>query len=199
MDKFKRVVQDNPKDRIEVEVGDFKSVEWQPQVKLMRWDNEVNLSVRQVSEGTPNFYDVEEGYEFEVILTEKPATNKVRFTIETKELDFFYQPPLTQQEIDEGAVRPDDVVGSYAVYHATKGGMNDAAGKEYKVGKAFHIYRPFAYDNEGNGVWCDLNITGANLTITIPQAFLDDAVYPVIVDPTFGNTGIGASNFNMGS
>jgi len=193
MDKVKKTVQDNPKNRIEYEIGDFKSAEWQPQIKFMRWDNEVNLSVRQVSEGTPNFYDVEEGHEFEIIWDEKPVSNKVHFTLETKGLDFFYQRELTPEEIAEGASRPDNVIGSYAVYHKTKGGMNRADGMDYKVGKAFHIYRPYAEDVNGMGVWCDLKITGANMTITVPQDFLDTAVYPVTVDPTFGYTSNGAS------
>jgi hypothetical protein len=131
--------KDNPKDRIEVEVGDSKQPDFKPQVKIMRWDNEVNFSVRlkddQVaieavttsqdkivwSKGKRdvNFYDLTEGeggYEFEVILKEKPATNKLEFTLNTKGLDFFYQPELTQEEKDQGATRPEKVVGSYAVY-----------------------------------------------------------------------------------
>jgi len=192
-DKSKLTPKNEPKDRIEIEIGDFKQPEFIPQVKLMRWDNEVNVSIRQQSEGTPNFYEVDEGYEFEVILTEKPVSNKVRFTINHKELNFYYQPELTQEEIDEGAVRPDEVVGSYAVYHKSKGGMNRADGMEYKAGKAFHIYRPYAQDANGMGVWCDLKITGGYLNITIPQDFLDQAAYPVIVDPTFGYTSIGGS------
>ena len=44
---WKNVVQDNPKDRIEVEIGDSKQADiCYPQVKIMRWDNEVNFSVR---------------------------------------------------------------------------------------------------------------------------------------------------------
>jgi hypothetical protein len=31
------------------------------------------------------------------------------------------------------------------------------------------------------------------LTITIPQSFLDSAVYPVVVDPTFGYSSVGAT------
>src|SRR3990167_5004370 len=119
--------KDNPKDRIEVEVGDSKQPDFHPQVKIQRWDNEVNFSARLVhDEATPkvkkvgekiswegvkvsaDFYAITEGeggHEFEVILHEKPATNKIEFTLETKGLDFFYQPELTPEEVTQGASR----------------------------------------------------------------------------------------------
>jgi len=86
--------------------------------------------------------------------------------------------------VAEKAFRPDNVVGSYAVYHATK------KNNEYMTGKAFHIYRPIAEDAVGNKAWCAIHIDGhldpKNLTITVPQQFLDEAVYPVVIDPDFG-------------
>lgn len=219
---LKRDVKENPKDRITVEIGDSKQPDFKPQAKIMRWDNEVNFSLRAEehpeaeikTEGrkiryvTPEYeihtYELDPGdigedggLEFEWVLPQKPSSNVLRATIQTKELNFFYQPALTQEEIDEGAERPENVVGSYAVYHKTKGGMNRADGMEYKVGKAFHIYRPFAHDANGNGVWCDLQIDEEKeeLTVTVPQEFLDDAVYPVVVDPTFGYTSGGGDGW----
>jgi len=104
-------------------------------------------------------------------------------------LNFYYQPELTPEEIAEGAQRPENVVGSYAVYHASK------ANNQYKAGKAFHIYRPKIIDADGVEIWGELNVdtqTG-KLTVTIPQDFLDKAKYPILVDPTFGYTTLGAS------
>jgi len=199
-------------DKIQLELGDSKQPHlFFPQVKIMRWDNEVNASFRlkdfdnyvvsteaekiKLVNGTKevHFYEFvpdishqEDGFKFEVILKEKPTSNKIEFTIQTKGLDFFYQPPLTQQEIDGGAERPDNVVGSYAVYHKTKGGINRSDGMEYKAGKALHIYRPEAIDATGKWVYGELNITinedGTGLmTKTIPQEFLDNATYPVLI------------------
>ena len=220
--------KDNPKDRIEVIIGDDKQPDFYPQVKIQRWDNEVNFSARLVTnELTPtvstqadkitwsgdkteaHFYNIapneehpEGGYEFEVILKEPPKTNVVEFTLETKGLDFFYQPELTQEEIDQGSERPENVVGSYAVYHSTKGGLNRADGMEYKTGKAFHIYRPKIIDSVGMEVWGALNVNSVNglLTVTIPQDFLDKAVYPVkhAAGLTFGYTTKGASSTSPG-
>lgn len=215
---FKREVKANPKDRIEVEVGDSKQPDFKPQFKVMRWSNEVNFSMRAqehpqatvetdgeiIKYITPEYevhqYEKPEvaedgGFEFEWVLPSKPSNNILQATIQTKGLDFFKQLPLTQEEIDEGADRPDNVINSYAVYHKTKGGMNRADGMEYKTGKALHIYRLKATDANGNETWCDQNIDVENelFEAIVPQEFLEAAVYPVVVDPTFGYTSIGAS------
>jgi hypothetical protein len=212
-----RQVKSNPKDKIQIEIGDSKQSDFKPQFKVMRWDNEVNFSLRAqehpsavvevendvVKYKTPDYevhqYDKPEagedgGFEFEWLLPKKPSSNVLTATIQTKGLDFFYQPELTQEEIDEGYSRPVDVVGSYAVYHSTKSN-NITGGKEYRTGKAFHIYRPKVTDANGNTVYADLDIdleTGM-LNVIIPQSFLDSAIYPVLVDPTFGYTTSGGS------
>ena len=202
-------LKDDLKDRIELEVGDSKQSDFKPQVKLMRWDNEVNFSVRLKTEEIANhsksgekinwdgektnieFYADETGeggYKFVWYLKEKPVSNKIEFTIQSKGLDFFYQPELTPEEIAQGAFRPENVVGSYAVYHQTKGGMNDINGKEYKAGKAFHIFRPHIIDANGAETWGILHIENGIYSVEIPQDFLDKAVYPIKSNDTFGNT-----------
>ena len=213
-DKITKTIKDNPRERLEIEIGDVKQADFFPQVKFKKWDNEVNFSIRYdngsrdyvkkdnkvVCEGSEDvvLYELSDGFEFEVIIKEKPISNVFNYSIETKGLDFFYQPELTQKEKDNGASRPDNVVGSYAVYHKTKRNNNLKTKHNYKTGKAFHIYRPKAIDNNGNEVWCELNISGNRLSVTVPQSFLDKAVYPVIVDPTFGYESIGASLFSWG-
>ena len=160
-----------------------------------------------------HYYDIKKGellhdkvlesdvFEVEVILLEKPDTNIVSFDIETKGLAFYYQPELTQEEIDEGAFRPENVIGSYAVYHESKQGDYSPMGlKNYRAGKAFHIYRPKIIDSAGTEVWGELNITDNLLTVTIPQEFLDNAVYPVrhAAGLTFGYESIGGSLWDVG-
>ena len=226
---YKLTPKDDPKDRIEIEIGDIKEKDFKPQVKLMRWDNEVNFSIRLTENGTEtskvslkddkvtwdkgNFkiesYEAENAFKYVWYLKEKPATNKVQFSIQSKGLDFFYQPPLTQEyqngyseefqreifvtetqvkDLDENVLveRPENVVGSYAVYHKTKGGMNDINGMEYKVGKAFHIYRPRLKDSNGWEVWGDLHIENGLYEITIPEDFYNNAVYPIKSNDRFG-------------
>lgn len=211
---------------LEVEIGDIHSDAFKPQFKLKRWENECNFSVRLIDDDVNipkietkgnkikfikektevHFYDVPkkgempECFEFEVILKEKPNINKVRMSIETKELAFYYQPELTQEEIDDGCIRPENVVGSYAVYHESRTGDYSKMGKKnYRAGKAFHIYRPKIVDDTGKDVWGELNITANLLTVEIPQKFLDDAIYPIrhAAGLTFGYETIGATT-NIG-
>lgn len=239
-----------PKDKVEVEIGDTKQTDFYPQVKLMRWSNEVNFSIRLKEDDADKLksatistsadkilwekgdikienYDFEEnegGYKFVWYLKKKPKTNKVEFTINTKGLDFFYQPPLTQEYQNgyseefqkeivvtetqvkdlEGNVlveRPENVVGSYAVYHSTKGGMNDVYGKDYKVGKAFHIFRPHIIDANGLETWGILSIDkeAGTYSVEIPQEFLDRSSFPIRSNDTFGYSTEGGTGYNWSS
>lgn len=130
------------------------------------------------------------GFEFEIILKKKPRTNKIVLNIETQGLKFYYQPPQhpdhpTWSEHESGgfSMCPDNVVGSYAVYHTTRTNMHRSKvdAEKYKCGKAFHIYRPKVVDAVGDWVWADLYIDkqAGISTITIPQDFLNSAVYPI--------------------
>lgn len=222
--------------------------EFEPSVKISRWD-EVSLKLTpkgldkiankdkklsfegdKIKFKTPKvdykMYDLPEttgleegGYEYEVILKEKPITNVVEFDIETKGLDFFYQPPLTEEYKDgyneefqkdivvsdtdvkdkdgNGLVhRPENVVGAYAVY-ASENKINYVGGKEYKTGQIGMLYRPKIIDSVGNWVWGELgvDIESGILSVTIPNDFLDKAVYPVrhAAGLTFGYTTAGST------
>lgn len=147
-----------------------------------------------------------DGLEWEIVLSSKPPTNRFAFPIQTEGLDFYYQPPLTPEEIAEGCVRPDSVVGSYAVYHSTKRwnrrnvnlATKDTTYEFYGTGKAFHIFRPVAHDAFGDRTWCDMEITKDSLIVTVPAAALNFGKYPITIDPTFGQTSAGGSGDNMG-
>lgn len=145
----------------------------------------------------PQFETTEDGFKFDYLLTEKPDSNIFCQTIEGHEnYNFFYQPALTQEEIDEGAERPDNVVGSYAVYHKTLKNHR-VGGVNYETGKAMHIYRPQVWevDDKTNTIeWADLSYDNGNLCVTVNQSYLDNATYPVRVDPTFGYTSQGGTN-----
>ena len=51
---------------------------------------------------------------------EKPLSNVISLSIQSKGLKFYYQGPLTDKEKAEGIIRPEEVTGSYAVYHESK-------------------------------------------------------------------------------
>lgn len=205
----------------ETEIGDIYDADFKPQIKIKRWNNDANLSVRiaGLPEGEETVFTAgdkikhrkgyietrfflvetageEDKHEMDVVLFEKPTGNIVQFTIASKNLVFYKQGELTEQEIADGCERPDDVVGSYAVYHKNK--VNDV----WLESKAMHIYRPKIWDATGREIWGDIDIQAeqegqfGTLTITIDQQFLNTAIYPVTVDPTFGYTTGGASSRN---
>jgi len=179
-------------------------------------DKNLNFNGDKIEFSTPdtlyNFYDKPTGYdgggyEFDIVFNQKPASNIISIPIETQNLEFIYQPPLNQETQrfnvvscsetqcfdKDGQVmveRPENVVGSYAVYYSNHvtGDYTALGGKNYMSGKAFHIYRPKVIDANNNWVWGDLNVdtTSGIMSVTIPQSFLDSAVYPVTVDPYFG-------------
>ena len=99
-----------------------------PEVKLSRWD-EVSLTIKPLSSNATisfegdkikfsetkkdyYFYEVENGFEYDLTLKEKPETNIIQLQIQSEGLEFFYQPELTTEEVARGEIRPDNVVGS---------------------------------------------------------------------------------------
>ncbi len=207
-----------------VEIGDKDSPDFKPHLKLNRWNGECAIdlgfdTVRKIlpilqpdrltwDDGSvacefipqpPSKRDKLGGFKFNIILKKKPKTNVSSLKFKAKGLKFYYQPELTPEEIAEGCVRPENVVGSYAVYHATRTNIhrNKEDAEKYKCGKAFHWYRPLIWDssNPRKEVWGELNVDPAKgiRTVTIPQDFLDNAVYPITIDDDFGYTGAGVS------
>lgn len=141
--------------------------------EFSKGDLNEGLNVRPLEQG--------KGVVYEYVWKTRPMTNSFSIAINLIGLVAYYQPALTQKEIDEGLIRPENVIGSYAFYHATK--KDHRIGQtNYMAGKHSHLYRPKAVDTDGNGVWCtfnkDLNLTGVLIT-TCPQSFLDTAKYPV--------------------
>ena len=171
----------------ETEVGDLLQTDFFPQVKIKRWSNEANFSLRLIEDFSSasflaetekiklikadkevHFYSVvdsknEKGsFEFEVVLKEVPVSNVFNFSIQSKNLNFFFQDEITEAELNENktlseyagfsdeeikrAIRPENVLYSYAVYHSSK------SNNKYKTGKAFHIFRPNIIDAEGKQV-----------------------------------------------
>jgi hypothetical protein len=197
---------------LSVVVGDEKQSDFKPRLKIKKWDNEVNFSVGVIDDGSvsthelrdnkiiwsqgnkeAHFYPKDNGdFEFEILLKEKPISNILELSIQTKGLDFFFQPLLTEEErLAMEIHRPENVEGSYAVYHKTQQGNYSAlGGKNYMAGKAFHIFRPKIIDADEKWAWGKLNIDVDRgvLSIEIPQSILDNGKYPLSVDPTFGNT-----------
>jgi hypothetical protein len=95
-----------------------------------------------------------------------------------EQFDFFRQPDFLKNSL---------LAGSYAVYK-----------KETLIGegtgKLCHIHRPEITDSRGRRCWGDLSVFGNKLRITIPETWLCEAKYPVVVDPTIVTTTVGSQN-----
>jgi hypothetical protein len=124
-------------------------------------------------------------FEYDCILEKEPERNVITLLMEGAErFDFFKQPDFVKDPF---------LKGSYAVYK-----------KETRIGegtgKLCHIHRPEIIDSRGRRCWGDLSVVGNRLCITVPENFLSEAKYPVIVDPTIGTTTIGSQTpQNVGS
>jgi hypothetical protein len=116
-------------------------------------------------------------FEYDVILKKEPSTNVVELLIDGAEYYDFYRQPYF--------VKDDFLKGSYAVYR-----KENYAG--CGTGKICHIHRPKIIDASGRWVWGDLIVAGNKLLIVIPEQWLADASYPVIVDPVIGTNTVGS-------
>jgi len=116
-------------------------------------------------------------FEYDCILNKEPDSNIIRLRIEGAEnFDFFRQPDFVKNPF---------LKGSFAVYK-----------KETLIGegtgKLCHIHRPEIIDARGRRCWGSLAVIGNELQITIPEKWLSEASYPVVVDPTVGTTTVGS-------
>ncbi len=148
-------------------------------------------------------------------IAKKPLSNIYEWELKFSQgVSFHYQHSLEYQfehsggegadTIEEFLAKthmPEDIVGSWAVYCDKQNNINYPDGSvkvKYRTGKLCHIYRPYATDANKETVWCDLYIDPDSnlLRVTIPQNFIDTAVYPITLDPDIGHTSCGASFVN---
>lgn len=158
--------------------------------KIVKNDTSLSVTSDKAELGgddTDIFYEKDGRLKWDIRFSSQPANLKLTWEIKcSKGLEFYYQDELSEEEKKEECFRPDDIIGSYAVYCNKKH-------NKYKTGKLFHIPRPFVIDSNGSTEWCILNIDKNELSITLPEIFMQNAVYPIVLDPTFGYTAAGAS------
>jgi len=126
----------------------------------------------------------DKAFEYDCILLREPESNVITLRMEGAEnFDFFRQPDFVPDKF---------LKGSYAVYK-----------KETLVGegtgKLCHIHRPQIIDARGRRCWGALSVVGNELRITVPEKWLGEAKYPVVVDPTVGTTTVGSLAYPVGN
>lgn len=169
----------------------------------LSWDDPTGLRlIWKVLDSTPQFEDG--GLDFQVIFKTNPKIKEIAIPINNQNLEYIFQPPLanlspdgsTWEDNGRGGIstRPANVNCSYAFYHSLRGAIHRGADAEkFKTGKAFHLYRPQLMDAGGKRLWADMVIKEGNLVISLDKGWMDSALYPVILDPDFGYSSIGAS------
>jgi hypothetical protein len=121
-------------------------------------------------------------FEYDIILKKEPESNRLFLAIEGWEgFDFFRQPDSTG---------PEYLRGSYAVYK--KETVINSPAYHVGPGKMCHIHRPKIIDARGRWVWGDVWIDTGVMALTIPEGWLGEAAYPVVVDPVVGSCTVGA-------
>lgn len=126
-------------------------------------------------------------FEYDVVLLAEPESNVIPIDISFPDgLTFYRQPSADYMRLHRMRCDP-SVIDSYAVYWKERNGA-------YKTGKFCHIYRPRITDARGRAVWGSLAIAGSRLLVTIPEDWLAEASYPVVVDPVIGTPARGALN-----
>jgi hypothetical protein len=119
----------------------------------------------------------DESFEYDCILNKEPESNVLGFRLEGAEgFDFFRQPDTLKNPF---------LAGSYAVYK-----KETLAGEG--TGKLCHIHRPKIFDAAGRSVWGDVFIRGDKLFLAVPENWLSEARYPVVVDPVIGTSMVGS-------
>ena len=118
-------------------------------------------------------------FEYDCILLREPESNVVSLLMEGAEnFDFYRQPDFVKEPF---------LKGSYAVYK-----KDTLLGEG--TGKLCHIHRPQIIDDQGRRCWGELAVNGNRLCIIIPETWLSEATYPVVVDPTVGTSTVGSQN-----
>lgn len=137
-----------------------------------------------------------EGFKVDILLNERPDTDCLEWGIGGwEQYRFSKVKPITQRQIDAGWRQDPESIGSYSVYHS-KLANHAVGGINYENGKFAHIDYPKVWEvgnPEGTTQRAESFLIENGLMRVCPGAkFLDEATYPVRIDPTFGYTSIGA-------
>jgi len=173
------------------EIGELKDVK--AEIKLGDW--------------THRYYEDAKGnLEYEIVMDKRPSSDDIVMNLTFPDgLEFWRQGSLaedwaeshhgcsTYEDFLAASYKPDNVVGSYAVYWKEKN-------NQFKTGKFCHIYRPKVTASDGKWAWAELKIDAKakTLTILMDKAWLDKAKYPIVLDPELGYSTQGAGTYGGG-
>lgn len=187
-----------------VKTGGISTNKFVPNINASKWNDECWLNINNkavsivgekqsftngkidliVGNDCHRYYiDAEGRVNYDIIFSSVPKP-EILFDLQfSRGLEFFYQPELDEEAILRGDYRPDNIIGSYAVF-------GQKAHNKYQTGKVCHIHRPKFIDANNNWIWGTLLIDpSANvISIRCDEDWLKKATYPITLDPTFGWT-----------
>lgn len=163
-------------------------------LEIAKWDAYLRVPVLTIQGVSQKVYTApvdpwlkSDGIEWELTYASKPSVTDYAIPISYNKLKATAQPPLTADEVKRGCVRPDQIVNSLALYYPTL-----RNGESNKIG---HVLRPQLVDAKGAKSWVDTLVfdPAGYLKLSLPKTWMNNASYPVVLDPTFGKTTIGGS------
>jgi hypothetical protein len=156
-------------------------------------DGDIEWDIEFDSRPSVNHWDWE--------LTHSPGISfHYQDTLENDYINYAHKEFDSLEEFLSMGSRPDNVVGSYVIMIDKKNNIKDANGvfkAKYATGKIGHIFTPYFIDAKGDRGKGVLYIYGDLLRISCDPAWLDKAIYPVILDPNFGNDVCGGTPFSL--
>jgi len=202
-------------------IGGLSIDKFVPNINFTKWDDDCWLNINhpdiistekeslldgkidiRVKNQIHRYYiDSDNQLEYEIIWPEKTVIDAVMLNILFPDgLAWHYQDTLendwkrnnegqTLSEYLKDHNRPENVIGSYAL----KWKDNWAKDVKYKTGKFLHLFRPKMIDALGDECWCDWEPSTGKLSIVLDTKWMEQATFPVRLDPTFGKTAIGGS------
>ncbi len=124
--------------------------------------------------------------EHERVFASEPLSLKLQFEIlHSSGMTFTHQ-----ENFIPGSTYEPNVPGSYCI-------DIDRSNNEFRAGKWGHLFVPELKDAVGRKIFVeDFRIENGMMKFELPPIWMRNAVYPVILDPTIGYDGAGASFYN---
>ena len=176
-----------------------------PEIKIEKWDSYFKMSREEktytpfinndkfvfdgIDESVLIYFLKNDALEYEIILKKKPETNTVNLSVETKNLTLrlIKIEDIIQKRTTELLLSDQNISNITTTFN------NDLLGSIVVESKnknsEFIIFRPKIYDADNKSVYGEYRLQNNTLLIVIPQEFLDNATYPIRIDPaiSYGN------------
>jgi len=172
MEKFTTILRNDPNNFTEVEVGDYKQEKFYNQIKLKRWNNESNFSLRLIQNYPVEFSAGK--HRANIIITLKEKIKTLSYSLVHKDVIFIKK---TRRENSIVNI-PDEAINSYTVMK--KNYKLNIQGKTiYGCNRVGDIYAPKAVDDNGDFIYLDQNIVNDVLIVDVDNKWFDTAKYPI--------------------